>query len=275
MQSHPLNPYRLVSRLATTMAALCLIASGQASAQSLTTSQQTAVTNLYDASRAIKNQVGIGMAFSAGFSAAAANGTIVDPHAYQTATISEQQRTGYNTSISAFNSTDFYTAKQFLQQQAAVATTNMQASIASLASAAVELQKVATVNQMVSSITDAPTAKSTQNAIAAAGVNTEVTTQQVSAYNTSLANVNSYASQAATFFRAANNTNITGNIDNFKATYNKDLSQAYAVAGYNSANPYVTVGWQNGWSIGQAGMLTQYTQSSAAFYAANDPFVTH
>jgi hypothetical protein len=272
MQSHPSNPSRLASWLAATMAALCLIASGQASAQNLTTNQQSSVTNLINASSDIKKQVAIGTAFSAGFAAAAANGTIVDPSAYQYATISEQQRTAYNTSMSTFSATDFYTAKQFLQQQAAVATANMQDSISSLASAAVDLQKAATVNQMMSAITDAPTAKSTQTAIATAGLNTEVTTQQVSAYNTSLASVNSYASQAATFFRAANNTNITGSIDTFKATYNKDLSQAYAVAGYNSANPYVTVGWQDGLSIGQAGMMTQYTQSSEAFYQANDPF---
>jgi hypothetical protein len=214
----------------------------------------------------------LGTAFSAGFSTSAANGTIVDPAAYQSATITEQQRSAYNTSMGAFNATDFYTAKQFLQQQAAVATANMQASISALASATVDLQKAVTVNQMVGSITDAPSAKSTQTAIAAAGLSTEVTSSQVSAYNTSLASVNSYASQAATFFRAANNTSITGNIDNFKTTYSKDLSQAYAVAGYNSANPYVTVGWQDGLSIGQAGMMIQYTQSSQSFYAAHNPF---
>lgn len=148
----------------------------------------------------------------------------------------------------------------------------MQSSISALASATVDLQKAVTVNQMVSAITDAPSAKSTQTAIAASGLSTEVTTTQVSAYNTSLASVNSYASQAATFFKAANNTSITGNIDSFKTQYNKDLSQAYAVTGYNSANPYITVNWQDGFGIGQAGQLSQYTQSSDAFYAANNPF---
>jgi hypothetical protein len=228
------------------------------------------VTNLQASSGAIKTQLALGTAYSAGFAAAAGNGTIVDPTAYQAATISEQQRQAYNSSMSTFASTDFYTAKQFLMQQAAVATTNMQQSISALAAASVDLQKAVAVNQMLTAVSDAPTAKSTQTAIANSGLSSEVTTSQVSAYNTSLASVNSYASQAATFFKAANSTQITGNIDAFKTSYGKDLSQAYAVTGYNSANPYVVVSWGDGFGIGQAG-LSQYTQSSEAFYAANDP----
>lgn len=272
MEKNPLCQSLWQHPLAATLAALCLTASGQASAQSLTQTQQTAVSNLSSSSLAIKNQIAMGASFSAGFSAAAANGTIVDPNAYTAATITEQQRTDYNASLSTFGSTDFYTARQFLLQQAANATANMQSAISSLSSAAVDLQKAVVINQMTSSITDATTARATQSAIAASGLNTEVTSTQVSAYNTSLASVNSYASQAASFFRAANNATITGNIDSFKATYNKDLSTAYASTAYSDANPYVTVTWGDGLGISHSGLLQQYTQSSADFYAANNPF---
>lgn len=271
MKSNRLNPFRSASLLLATSLALCLTVSGQANAQALTQSQQATVSDLQSASYAIRKQLALGTAFSAGFSASVASGTIVDPTAHTAATISEQQRTNYNNSLNTFQSTDFYTAKQFLLQQAAAATASMQTSISELSAATVDLQKAVTVNQMVAAIADAPTAKQTQSAIAATGLATEVTSTQVSAYNTSLANVNSYASQAATFFRAANNAQITGNIDNFKAAYNKDLSAAYAVSGYNNANPYVTVSWGDGYGIGQAG-LGQYTQSSANFYAQNNPF---
>ena len=254
------------------MAALCLIASAQANAQALTTSQQTAVSNLTSSSLTIKNQVTLGTAFSAGFAAAASSGTIVDPNAYKPATITEQHRTAYNAALNTFGATDFYTARQFLLQQATNATVNMQASISALASATVDLQKAVTVNQMMGSITDADTAKTTQTAIAAAGLNTEITGAQVTAYNTSLASVGSYASQAASFFQAANSAVITQNLDNFKATYGKDLSQAYASTGYNSANPYVTVGWPDGFAFGHSGGLGDYTQSSQSFYNANNPF---
>lgn len=272
MNSNRSNPYPLLAWAATTILVLFLTDSAPANAQSLTTSQQTAVSNLSSSSLAIKNQLATGAAFSAGFSAAASSGTIVDPNAYTTATITEQQRTAYNTSLSTFNGTDFYTARQFLLQQAANATANMQTAISSLATATVDLQKAVVVNQMLSSVSDAPTARATQSAIAASGLNTEISSAQVSAYNTSLASVNSYASQAASFFQAANNTTITTNIDNFKATYSKDLSQAYATTGYNSANPYVTVGWGDGLAIGHSGLLQQYTQSSESFYAGNNPF---
>ena len=264
---------RFLSLLASGLmtAVLYLTASAQASAQSLTTSQQATVSNLANSSLAIKKQLALGTAFSAGFAAAAANGTIVDQNAWLPAKITEQHRNDYNAAVGDFRTTDFYTAKQFLLQQAAVATTNMQASISDLASAAVDLQKAVVVNQMVSAITDAPSAKTTQSAIAAAGLSTEITASQTSAYNTSLASVNSYASQAASFFRAANSTQITGNIDAFKATYNKELSNAYASAGYVSNNPYVAVAWGDGNGISQGG-LAQYVMSSQGFYAANSPF---
>ena len=272
MKSNRSNPYPLLAWAAATILALCLTGFAPANAQSLTTSQQAAVSNLTTSSLAIKNQLTLGTAFSAGFASAASSGTIVDPNAHLAATITEQQRTGYNASLNTFNGTDFYTARQFLLQQATNATANMQASISALASATVDLQKAVTVNQMMGSITDATTAKTTQTAIAAAGLSTEITGSQVSAYNTSLASVGSYASQAASFFQAANSTTITQNIDNFKATYGRDLSQAYAATAYNSANPYVTVGWSDGVFASYGGGLGAFTQSSQSFYNLNNPF---
>jgi hypothetical protein len=229
------------------------------------------VTNLTNASGEIKGQLALGARYSTALSSAATGGTIVDPTAYQTATISEAQRSTYNTAARAFNTTSFNGSRQFFETQASNNLASMRNSISDLAAATVDLQKVVTVNQMVSGISDVPTARATQTAILNAGLSTDVTAQQVSAYNTSLANVNSYASQAALFMRAAQNVTLTQNVDNFVNTYSKDLNYVTTTAAY--ANTAITLAWQDGLQITQEGMLNQFTQGSNAFYvSATNPY---
>lgn len=228
--------------------------------------QRQVVTNLSNTSGDIKGQLSLGTRYSASLATAATSGTIVDPTAYQAATISESQRTAYNSAALAFNSTSFNGSRQFFETQAATNLASMRASISELAAATVDLQRVVTVNQMVSSITDVPTARATQTAILNAGLTAEVTGSQVAAYNASLADVNSYASQAALFMRAAQNVTLTTNVDNFVNTYAKDLNYVTATAAY--ANTAITLAWQDGLQIKQEGMLNQFTQGASAFYSS-------
>jgi hypothetical protein len=248
------------------MAALFLTVSGQASAQTLMPSQRQVVTNLTNASGDIKGQLALGTRYSAALSTAANSGTIVEPTAYQTATISEAQRTTYNSAALAFNSTNFNGSRQYFETQASNNLANMRASIADLAAATVDLQKVVSVNQMVSAITDVPTARVTQTAILNAGLGSEVSAQQVSAYNSSLANVNSYASQAALFMRAAQNVTLTSNVDTFVNAYAKDLNYVQTTAAY--ANTSITLAWADGLQITQEGMLNNFTQGASSFYTS-------
>jgi hypothetical protein len=245
-----------------TVLALCLSASASALAQ-LTQSQQTTVTNLQQTSLAIKSQVTLGTAYSSGLSAAANAGTIVDPQAYTQATLTEAQRTAYNSALTAFSSTNFYSAAQFFQDRANATKTQMQAAIADLATATVDLQKVVAVNQTVANITDPQTARAAQQTIQNAGLGTSVTSEQMAAYNSSLADVNSYASQTASFMRAANSASISGNVDTFAAQYGRDLS--YATATVNYANSSVTVAWGE-LVLTQQGVLSPYKQSAEAFF---------
>jgi len=255
-------------KLAATLVGLCLIASGQASAQSLTTSQQTVVSNLSGASFTIKNQLATGLSFSAGFSAAANNGTIVDPTTWQAATITEQQRTAYNTALATYQSTDFYNARQFFQQQAANSITQMQQAISLLSSSAVELQKAVSVNQMVSGVSDSMQAKQVQTAIANSGLSSEIGAATVGNYNHSLAQVNSYATQAAAFFRAADNTQLTNTVDLTKTNYGKNLE--YAGAHFVYADSTMLIGWADGFGFSVGPVLDAYKQSSEGFYQANN-----
>jgi hypothetical protein len=249
-----------------TILALCLTAFAPASAQTLLPNQRQVVNNLATASDTIKGQLALGARYSTALSTAASAGTIVEPTAYQTATISESQRTTYNSAALAFNSANFNGSRQYFETQASNNLASMRNSISDLAAATADLQKVVTVNQMLASITDVPTAKVTQTAILNAGLTSEVTTGQVAAYNVSLANVNSYASQAALFMRAAQNVTLTQNVDNFVNTYAKDLNYVQTTAAY--ANTAITLAWQDGLEITQEGMLNQFTQGSNSFYTS-------
>lgn len=254
----------LARTLAPMMAVLSLIASAQASAQALTQNQQTTVSNLSTASNDIKSQIGLGLRSAANLSIASSNGYIVDPNAWQSAAITETQRTAYNTALSTFQSANFYTAQQFLQDQAASSRTQMQQAISDLSAAAVDLQKAVTVNQMVNAVTDSPSAKATQTAIATAGLNTEITQTQTAAFNTSLSMVNSYATQTAAFLSAAKNTTITSSIDLAASNYNKQLYGASATYAY--ANDALNVAFDQMSSISFTGMLSGQQLTAQQFF---------
>lgn len=257
---------------AWTMAGLCLIASVPASAQSLTTSQQTVVNNLQSTSLTIKSQVSLGLGISAALASAANNGTIVDPNAHQAGLITEQQRQDYNASLSTFRATDFYNAQQFFRDQATNSISQMQQAITALSNSAVELQKAATVNQMMANVTDTTQAKQVQSVISnSPTLSSEIGAATVGNYNSSLAQVNSYATQAASFFQAANNTQLTNTVDLMKTNYGKDLS--YAGAHFSYADSRMLIGWADGFNFAVSPVLEAYKQSSADFYQANNLMV--
>lgn len=242
---------------------LFLTASDRASAQVLTPSQRAALSNLYGASGTIKEQVALGLRYSGTLGVAATEGTIVDPAAHRRALITEQQRTDYNQSLGTYRGTDFYTSSQFFQQKGDEARASMRTAISDLAAAAVDLQKAAVLNQQLQGAADAPTAKAVQGAILSSGLGAEISSRQMDAYNQSLANVNSYATQAAAFMRAADSKVITQNLDAFKAQYSLNIT--YATATFDYATGTVGASWE-GFSLGQSGALDQFKMSSDAFH---------
>jgi hypothetical protein len=254
-----------------TILGVCLTASVQANAQTvnqnaLSPTQQAVVNNLQNSSLSIKNTLSSGTAFVGAINTASHSGVIVDPNAYQSVTVSQDQVTKYNTSLATYQSTPFSGSAQFFINQANTAFANMQSAIGQLATSAVDLQKAVTVNQMVASVTDTPTAKATQQAIAAAGLDTPISSASVTAYNTSLASVNSYATQAAAFMQAANSVSITGNVDKFASQYNSNI--AYANAQFSYATGALTVDFGNGMALTQTGVLNAYYEAPAQLFAS-------
>jgi len=95
------------------------------------------------------------------------------------------------------------------------------------------------------------------------GIGTEVTTQQVAAYNQSLASVNEYATKTGAFFAAANNQQIVSNLDMTAANYNRDLYSATATYAYN--NDVLNVQFTQNVNMTFTGFMTLQQQSAEAF----------
>lgn len=222
------------------------------------------MTNLQSSSDAIKTQINYALSSTSNFTAVANNGYIVDPSAYTSLTISNAQKDAYNAALSTFQNTSFYNAQQYLTDKAHEQVVNMQGAIHDLASAAVDLQTAATVNQIVASVSDSPTAQAAQTAIANSGLNTEITDTQVASFNNSLQMVNTYATQAGAFFASANNNTITSNIDLAASNYNKTLYTASAAYAYN--NDQLTINFDGSYAIGFAGFTTDKQISAANFF---------
>jgi len=249
------------------MTLLSLTALGTVNAQALNTNRSNVVINLQNSSLELTNQINKALAASANMSVAAYNEYIVDPNAYQSSVITYQQQQAYNDALSQFQGTEFYTAKDLLQDSGAGAIYQMQIAINNLATAAVQLQTVAIVNDIVNGVNDVPTANSAQKVLESAGLDTQVTTEQVDNFNSSLQMVNAYASQAGAFFSASKNESITSSVDLTALNYNKSIYTASTSYTYGTDSLSIT--FADSYSMSFDGLLTSSRIDADTFY--NNP----
>jgi hypothetical protein len=243
---------------------LCLLALGTAHAQTLNTN---VVANLQSSSAALTEQINKALTASTNMAIAANSGYIVDPTVYQGVTITLQQQLDYNQSLVDFKTHEFYTARDLLLDNAYTQVSQMQSAISSLASAAVDLQKVAMVNDIVNGVSDSATAQAAQNVLNNSNLGSEVTDGQVDAFNSSLQMVNSYASQAGAFFAAANNVNITSDIDLLAGTYG--LAIYGGVASYDYGRDMLTLNFAQTYGLAYNNFLSDSKIDSNTFF--NNP----
>lgn len=221
------------------------------------------MNNLAATSNALKGQITIGLVAAQTAAGGANSGQILQPGALDNFTITEQQRSDYNTALTTYKNTNFSTAQQFLVDQANLAKSQMQTAIDQLAAAAVDMQKVTQVNALVATVTDVPTASAAKLVLQNSGLGSEVTTQQVAAYNQSLASVNEYATKTGAFFAAANNQQIVSNLDMTAANYNRDLYAATATYGYS--RDVLTVEFGNNVNMVFEGFMNSNKVTTEAF----------
>ena len=165
--------------------------------------------------------------------------------------LTQESVDSYNNAIQAVKDATFYNAKLMFEEKHDDAMDNLGGAVDMLAVATQNIAEVVTVNEMAAEADTVEEQLAVQNYIQTNDV--EITQAEVSAYNTSLDDVETYAQQAAAFLQAANDTYITSATDNEAQSYNNNSYQASIT--YTAANDYLNITWSSGYSHGYVGFF--------------------
>ena len=174
--------------------------------------------------------------------------------------LTEQSVDSYNQALQAVKDATFYNAKMMFEDKRDEAMDNLSLAVDSFVLATEAIVEVVAVNEMATEANTVEGHLAVQSYIQTNDV--EITQAEVTAYNTSLDNVESYAQQAAAFLQASNDSYITSATDNEAQAYNNASYEANVT--YNAANDFLQVTWQSGYSHGYVGFF------NADFKSAED-----
>jgi len=165
--------------------------------------------------------------------------------------LTQQSVDSYNQALQAVKDATFYNAKMMFEDKHDEAMDNLSLAVDSFVLATEAIVEVVTVNEMATEANTTEGQLAVQSYIQTNDV--EITQAEVSAYNTSLDDVESYAQQAAAFLQASNDSYITSATDNEAQAYNNASYEANVT--YNAANDFLQVTWQSGYSHGYVGFF--------------------
>lgn len=173
----------------------------------------------------------------------------------------------YNDSLTALQNTTFYSAQDYLEDQANVALANMDVAVDNFVEAVlnivevIEVQEQATKAQETNDIADQ---EALQDYVETNDV--YLTEQDISEYNQSLTDIESYGQQAAAFISAANDKEITDSFQEAADTY--DSSFLNATATFDSSIGMLNIMWTNAVQQHEAmADLNAYYKTAEDFFA--------
>jgi hypothetical protein len=191
------------------------------------------ITNLQTTANAVMDQVRLSRTLATGASYYAAKGGIAPDGSVTRAQLSATMVSAYNTAISDVQSASYYSTADLLTDNAAVALDNLSVAVDSLVAATTTFAAVSAVADMAA---DADTISEQQELQAT--LNTSdmtITDADVAEYNTALADVETYAQEAAGFLSASQSVEITSGTDNWTNQNNFRMDQT-ATASYTAEN---------------------------------------
>ena len=212
------------------------------------------MVELKAAAQQIEAQLSLASSLSGSLHSYGHSTNVVENGVTDAAMIDAAMQDAYNDAISNVLSASYLTAQEVLQEQHVAAIDSLHTAINDLTSATAVLATVSTVADMAASADTTQEQLQVQQALATTDMT--ITTAEVDDFNTALADVNTYATQAGAFLSAASNSQITSGIDNFAeangvsvaaytaVTYQQDIDQmviawdssAYSFQGYNANN---------------------------------------
>ena len=249
-------------RRATAISLVCLSASGATADQTIS-DLATAADNLMD-------QVRLSRTLAAGASYYAGVGGIAPDGSVTAAQLSVQMVSAYNDALTNVQNSTYYNTSMLLGDQADAAFDNMSVAIDALVDATTTFATVGAVADMAADADTVQEQMDLQDAISVTDMS--ITETDVDDYNTALADVETYAQEAAGFLAASNNVQITSSVDNWAESNN------ISVASYNRITYDATSGillldfytdQNNGWAaVAYEGFLTGEFKTADDIYNA-------
>ena len=159
-------------------------------------------------------------------------GYILEDEAIKQSGLTQEQVDNYNNALKSVKTKEYKDAADVLYDEHVTALDSLHTAIDTLVDAASVLSVVAVVAEMAAQATTTPEQKELKNYVTVNDVS--ITDEKVDNFNSSLAEVESYAQQAGAFLAGANNKEVTGAIDTYAANSGVAVS-SYTAVGYTQS----------------------------------------
>jgi hypothetical protein len=220
--------------------------------------------NLQGSAQAILDQLAASQDLAVGAVYSAGQGDILATGVMQDAAISDQMVANYNGALQSVLDANYYTSQMLFEDEHEEAMANLDTAVDNLVAASLVLMEVQAVANMAA---NADTVQ--EQLVAQAALETtdmSISTADVSAYNTALGAVQTYARDAGAFLAASRNTSLTGATDTFAA--NSGTSLYGANVAYSATADIINISAGQAFGVGFQGFLSSNVVTLDEVYAA-------
>jgi len=179
------------------------------------------------------DQVRLSRTLATGASYYAANGGIAPDGSVTRAQLSATMVSAYNDALANVQNNTYYNTSMLLDDQADIALENMSLAIDALVDATTTFATVGVVAEMAAEADTVQEQMDLQEVVSVTDMT--ITETDVEEYNTALADVETYAQEAAGFLAASNNTHITSSTDKWAEGNNISVA-AYGSITYDATS---------------------------------------
>jgi hypothetical protein len=204
---------------------VCLTGSGAAADQT--------ISDLATSANALMDQIKLSRTLAAGASYYAGVGGIAPDGSITAAQLSVQMVSAYNDALTNVQNNTYYNTSMLLDDQADIALENMSLAIDALVDATTTFATVGVVAEMAAEADTVQEQMDLQEVVSVTDMT--ITETDVEEYNTALADVETYAQEAAGFLAASNNTHITSFTDGWTESNNISVA-AYGSITYDATS---------------------------------------
>jgi len=188
------------------------------------------------------DQVRLSRTLATGASYYAGVGGIAPDGSVTAAQLSAQMVSAYNTALANVQNATYYNTAMLLEDKAAESLSNMSTAVDALVAATTTFATVGAVAEMAAEADTVQEQMNLQEVVSVSDMT--ITDADVEEYNTALADVETYAQEAAGFLSAASNTTITSSTDNWAAQNNTSVA-SYGSVTYDATTDLLIMEFYN------------------------------